>query len=275
MATKDSVPLDQPIPLFLSVQTEEPEQPGIGKAWDGAAISSRILTTSILVVTAAAIVFANLVGNPIALLANATASLVGTSASRDETPSRPTIQSTADAQALPPTASEAPTGEEITAAFKSALQSQTEIREPPAETLLKQFQAWAAEKDSQAQARPEQSVQDARAEVQDARAEVQDDQAQAVQNDQTQAVQNARAQVRPVQRHRHVKPVHNAQAETRPEHNARAKVRPVQNARAQMRREQNARVQVRPVQNTQAQVQPVQNAQPPWPLLSTGWLNLN
>jgi hypothetical protein len=276
MATKDGVPVDQPVPLFLSDQTEEPEQPGIGKAWDRAAISSRILTTSILVVTAAAIVFANLVGNPIALLANATASLVGTSASQDDTRSMPTIQSTADAQALPPTASEAPTGEEITAAFKSALQSQTEIREPPAETLLKQFQAWAAEEDSQAQARREQSVQDARAQVQDDQAQaVQNDQTQAVQNDQTQAVQNARAQVRPVQRHRHVKPVHNAQAETRPEHHARTKVRPVQNARAQMRREQNARVQVRPVQNTQAQVQPVQNAQPPWPLLGTGWLNLN
>jgi hypothetical protein len=264
MATKDGVPLDQPVPLFLSDQTEEPEPPGIGKAWDRAAISSRILTTSILVVTAAAIVFAILVGNPIALLANATASLVGTSASQDDTQSMPTIQSTADAQALPPTASEAPTGEEIAAAFKSAFQSETEIREPPAEALLKQFQAWAAEEDSKAQAqaqvRPQQSVQDAQAQVQD---------------DQAQAVQNARAQVRPVQKHRHVKPVHNAQAEIRPEHNARAKVRPFQNARAQMRREQNARVQVRPVQNTQAQVQPVQNAQPPWPLLSTGWLNLN
>ncbi len=250
MATKDSVPLDQPIPLFLSVQTEEPEQPGIGKAWDRAAISSRILTTSILVVTAAAIVFAILVGNPITLLANVTASLVGTSASQDDTQSMPTIQSTADAQALPPTASEAPTGEEIAAAFKNAFQSETEIREPPAEALLKQFQAWAAEEDSQAQVRPEQSVQDAQAQVQD---------------DQAQAVQNARAQVRPVQKHRHVKPAHNAQAEIRPEHNARAKVRPVQNARVQMRREQN----------TQAQVQPVQNAQPPRPLLSTGWLNLN
>jgi hypothetical protein len=264
MATKDSVPLDQPIPLFLSVQTEEPEQPGIGKAWDRAAISSRILTTSILVVTAAAIVFAILVGNPIALLANVTASLVGTSASQDDTQSMPTIQSTADAQALPPTASEAPTGEEIAAAFKNAFQSEAEIREPPAEALLKQFQAWAAEEDSQAQVRPEQSVQDAQAQAQ---AQVQDDQAQ--------AVQNARAQVRPVQKHRHVKPAHNAQAEIRPEHKSRATVRPVQNARVQMRREQNAPVQVRPVQNTQAQVQPVQNAQPLWPLPSAGWLNLN
>jgi hypothetical protein len=268
MATEDGVPLDEPVPLFLSDQTEEPEQPGIGKAWDRAAISSRILMTSILVVTAAAIVFAILVGNPIALLANATASLVGTSASQDDAQSMPAIQSTADAQALPPTASEAPTGEEIAAAFKGAFPSETEIRERPAETLLKQFQAWAAEKDSQAQVRPEQSVQDAQAQVQD-------DQAQAVQNARAQAVQNARAEVRPMQRHRRVKPVHNAQAEIRPEHNARAKVRPVQNARAQMRREQNARVQVQPVQNTQAQVQPVQNAQPPWPLPGAGWLNLN
>jgi len=261
MATKDSVPLDQPIPLFLSVQTEEPEQPGIGKAWDRAAISSRILPTSILVVTAAAIVFAILVGNPIALLANVTASLVGTSASQDDTQSMPTIQSTADAQALPPSASEAPTGEEIAAAFKTAIQSETEIREPTAEALLKQFQAWAAEEDAQAQVRPEQHEQP----VQDAQAQVQDDQAQ--------VVQNARAQVRPVQKHRHIRPVHNARAEIRPEHNARAKVRPVQNARAQMRREQNARVQVRPVQNTQAQVQPVQNAQPPWLLQSLGWMD--
>src|SRR6266481_6589227 len=103
MATKDDFPPDDPIPLFLSNHAEEPEQPGIGKAWDRAAISSRILTTSILVVTAAAIVFAILVGNPIALLANATASLVSTSASQDDTQSMPTIQSTADAQALPST----------------------------------------------------------------------------------------------------------------------------------------------------------------------------
>ena len=126
----------------------------------------------ILVVTAAAIVFAILVGNPIALLANATASLVGTSASQDDTQSMPTIQSTADAQALPPSASEAPTGEEIAAAFKTAIQSETEIREPTAEALLKQFQAWAAEEDAQAQVRPEQHeqpVQDAQAQVQSGR----------------------------------------------------------------------------------------------------------
>jgi hypothetical protein len=52
MATND------PIPLFLSDLTEEPEQAGILKAWDGAVIASRILKIGILIVTAAAIVFA-------------------------------------------------------------------------------------------------------------------------------------------------------------------------------------------------------------------------
>ena len=223
-------------PLFFSDHAEEPEQLGIGKAWDTAATSSRILKTGILFVTVAAIVFAVLSeGNPGVLFANTTAFLVGTSAPPDGAQSMPTIQSTADSQALPPTASETPTGEEIAAAFKTASQGETEIREPTAEALLKQFQAWAAEEDPQAQVRPEQPVQEAHAQVQD---------------DQSEVVQNARAQIRPEQKHRHVKPVHNA----------RAGIRPVQNARAQMRREQN----------TQAQAQPVQNAQQPWLLQSLG-----
>jgi hypothetical protein len=98
------------IPLFLSDHTEEPEQPVIGKAWHRAAISSRILKTSILVVTAAAIVFAVLSkGNPLVRFTNATASLVATSAPQDGAgQSMPIGQSTADVQALPPTASEAP-----------------------------------------------------------------------------------------------------------------------------------------------------------------------
>jgi hypothetical protein len=245
MATND------PISLFLSDHTEEPEQPGTRKAWDRADISSRILKTSILVVTAVAIVFAILsLGNPLVLIANVTASLVATSAPNDGTGrSTPIIQSTAGAQALPPTAREAPTGDEIAAAS----QSQTENPQPPAEALFKQFQAWAAEED--AQARPVQPVQDAQPQVQDAQPQVQDDQAEVV---------NAQAEVRPVK---------NARAHVRSEHNARAKLRSLKNARAQMRREQNARVQVRPVQNTQTQVQPVQNAQPPWLLQSLGLMN--
>ncbi len=236
------------IPLFLSDHTEEPEQPVIGKAWHRAAISSRILKTSILVVTAAAIVFAiRLVGNPLVLFTNTTASLVATSAPQDGADQSMSIgQSTPGVQALPPTAREAPTGAEIAAAFNSAYQSQIENPQPPAEAVFKQFQAWAAEED--AQVRPVQPVQDAQPQVQD-------DQARVV---------NARAEVRPVR---------NARAHVRSEHDARAKVRSLKNARAQMRREQNARVLVRPVQNTQAQAQPVQNAQPPWLLQSLGLMD--
>src|ERR1700675_2162581 len=140
MATNDL------ISLRLSVHAEEPQQVGILKAWDRAVTASQIMKMSILVVTTAGFAVLS-VENPIALT-NATASLVGTSAPQDGTQSMPKIQSTADAPALLPTASEAPTGDEIAAAFKTANQSQTEISQPPAEALLKQFQAWAAEEDT-------------------------------------------------------------------------------------------------------------------------------
>ena len=166
-----------------------------------------ILKTSVLVATAAAIVFAILsVGNPLVLFVNATASRFATSAPQDGTgQSMPIVQSTAGAQVLPPTASEAATGNEIAAAFKAAYDSQTEIRQPPAEALLNQFRAWAAEEDLRAPDRPVQPVQDTEAQV--------------------------------VQKPRPVQPVQNAR---------RAEVRPMKNARAKVRREQNARAQVRP-----------------------------
>ena len=136
---------NDPVSLRLCDHAEEPQQMGILKAWDRTAAASQIIKMSTLLVTTAGIVFTVLsVGNPI-VLANATAYLVGASAPQDGTQSMPTIQSTADAQALLPTASEAPTGDEIAAA---AYQSQTEIRQPPAEALLKQFQAWAAEEET-------------------------------------------------------------------------------------------------------------------------------
>ena len=233
---------------FLSDHAEEPDQADILKAWDRAVIASRIIKTGILFVTAAAIVFAVLsAGNPLVLFANVTASLVGTSAPQDGTDQlAPTIQSAADAQVLPPTA----------AALEVADQSQTEIRQPQAEDLLNQFQAWAAEEDARAQVETVQPV----APVQPA------------EDSRTQVVQEARAQVRHVQKHRQLRPVQNARAEIRPEQNARAKVRPLKNARAQLRREQNAQVQV-PVQNAQAPDRSVQNSQAPGLLQSFGRLN--
>jgi hypothetical protein len=241
MATSDL------IPLFLSDHTEEPEQPGIWKAWDRAAISSRILKT-ILVVTTAPIVFAILLmGNPLVLFSNVTPSLVATSAPQDGTgQSTPIIQSTEGAQALPPTAS--PTGDEIAAAFKTADQSQTENRQPPDEALFEQFQAWVAEEAARAQVRPVQPVQDARAQV----------------------VQITRAQAPPAQTHRHVRPLHNARADVRPVQKHR-EVRSVQNARAKVRPVHNAR-QVRPEQDAQVQDRSEQNAQATWPERRFGWL---
>ena len=142
MATNDL------ISLRLSVHVEEPQQVGILKVWDRPVTASQIMKMSILVVTTAGIVFAVLsLENPI-VLAKATASLVGKSAPQDGTWSMPTIQLTADAPALLPTASEAPTGDEIAAAFTTPNQSQTEVSQPPAEALLKQFQAWAAEEET-------------------------------------------------------------------------------------------------------------------------------
>src|SRR5258705_12798434 len=163
MPTKDGFNPDHP--LFLA---DEPEQQGIGKAWDRVAvISSRVLKASILVATATAIVIAILsMGNPGTLVAYVTASLVDQSALQPGTDqSTPTIQSTADAQALPPTAKDAPTRDEIAAASEPAGQSQTQNSEPPSEALFRQFQAWAAEKDAQAQVGPVQHVQDATAQV--------------------------------------------------------------------------------------------------------------
>ena len=229
MAVKDDFPPDDRFPLFLSEHADEPEQQDIGKAWDSAVISSRILKTSILVVAATVIAIGIAllsVGNPVTFFANVTASLADMSALQPGTDqSTPTIQSTADAQALPPTASDAPpvnpganpepapplddktalrpptsgpptstdapTRNEIAAASEPTDQSQTENRQASADALFKQFQAWKAER---AQVQP---AQDAPAQV----------------------VQDARPQLRPMEKHRQV----------RRDQNARAEIRPVQN----------------------------------------------
>jgi hypothetical protein len=250
MATKDGFPPDDHFPLFLSEHAGEPEQPGIGIAWDKAVISSRILKTSILVVTATAIGIAILsVGNPVALLANVTASLVDKSALQPGTDqSTPTIQSIAGTQDSPPTAKDAPTRDEIAAAPEPAGQSQTENSEPASEALFRQFQAWAAEEGTRAQVTPVQPAQDAPAQVvQDAPAPV---------------VENAPAPVRPMQKQR-----------ARSVQDARAETLHVQKPRAKARREQNARVQAPPVQDARAQDQSVQNAQAPSFLQTFGWRN--
>jgi hypothetical protein len=236
MPTKDGFTPDHPLPLFLSGHADEHEERG----------SLLLLNASILVLVASLVGMAIILsfGNPAKVFADIKASLTDISALQPDTvQSTPTIQSTAYAQALPATAKGAPTRDEIAAASEPADQKQTEISQPPAEALLNQFQAWAAEEGAQAQVA--QPVQDAQAQpVQDAPAKV---------------AQDAPAEVRPTQKHRHVRRVQNARAEIRPEQNPRAKVR----------RAQNARVQVRPAQDARAQDPAGQNAQAPSP--SFGW----
>jgi hypothetical protein len=211
MPTKDGFIPDDPLPLFLA---GKPEQQGIGKVWYRVVNSSRAFKASILVATATAIGIAILsVGNPVTLFADVMASRVNKTGLEPGTDqSTPTIQFTAGAQALPPTAKDAPTRDEIVAAFEAAGLSQTEKNgEPSSDALFKQFQAWAAEKDAQAQIGPVQHAQDAPAD--------------AAENAPAQVAEDARAPLRPMQKHRHVRPLHNARAETRPVHNPQKKVR--------------------------------------------------
>ena len=237
---KDGFNQDHPLPLLLA---DEPEPQGIGKAWDRAVISSRVLKASILVATVTAIGIAILsLRNPVMLFADITTSMVDKSALQPGTDqSTPTIQSTADAHALPPTEENAPSGDETAAASEPAGQIQPENSEPPSEALFSKLPTWAAEKDAQAQVGPVQSVQDAPGKV----------------------AENARAPLRPMQKHRDVRPVHNARAE----------IRPVQNPPKKIRREQNARIRVPPAQDARAQDKAVQNAQAPSFLQYFGWRN--
>ena len=241
MATKDGFQPDRS-PIFLSEYAEKTEPLDIGKTWDIAVISSRIFKMSIWAVTATAIGIAILsVGDPVALVENVTATWVEKPALQpDAGPSAPAIQSIAGTQDLPTTTSDAPARDEIAiaAASEPADQNQTAIGQPPAEALLKEFEAWAAKEDSRAQAAPVQPAQVAPVQV----------------------AQDAPAQARPTKKHRRARSVHNARAEIRPQRTHRARVR----------EEQNARVEVPAVPDARAQEQSVQNTQPPSLLQSLG-----
>ena len=113
---------------FSPRHAEETGQPDIGKAWDIATISSRILKTSILAVTVTAIGIAILsIGNPVALVANVTDWWVDKPALQpDADPATSTIQTIAGTQDLPTTTTDAPPRDEIAAAVEPADPSQAE-----------------------------------------------------------------------------------------------------------------------------------------------------
>lgn len=248
MPTRDGFNPDHPEPLCSA---DQPEQQSIGKAWDRAVVVPRALKASILAAAATAIGIAILsAGNPVRLFADVTAPVAGKSALQPGTDqSAPTIQSTADARALPPTAKDAPTRDESALASEPAGQSQMENSEPSSEALFTQFQAWAAEKDAHAQVEAVRPVQDAPEQV--------------VQNAPVEVAKEAGAPLRSMQKHRHLRPVQSARAE----------IRPVQNPRKKVGREQNARAEVPPAQGVRAPGQSVQNAQAPSLLQTLGWRN--
>ena len=124
---------DDPAPLFLSRQIEQSRAPGRGKNRDRAVFSSLTLKASALLALATVIVFSVLsVENPLAVFANTKASLLGlTVGSSNASPSTPAIQTAVDIRTLPVTLREAPTRDEIAAAFRAAHQSQPDIRSAP------------------------------------------------------------------------------------------------------------------------------------------------
>jgi hypothetical protein len=114
------------------------------------------------------------VESPLALFANAKASLLGVAAGQAGPAPIKAAAAPVRVDQSASTAPPAPTRDEIAAALRAALQSQPEIRQPPAaaapvrrldadelakaqpdaekEALFRRFQAWAAEKDASAQA---------------------------------------------------------------------------------------------------------------------------
>jgi hypothetical protein len=254
MATEDGFQPNRSL-IFLSGDTEETEPPDTGTTWDIETIASRILKTSIVAATATAISIAVLtIGNPVELVANVTDWWVDKPALQPEAdPSTSTIQTIASTQDLPPTTTDTPPREEIAAAVEPADQSRVEVgqsqagqsqpetSQPLTEELFKQFQAWAAEEETRAQAGPAQSMQAPTIKV----------------------MQDAPTRVRPVKKHRQVRAVQNARAEIRPQRNHRARVRD----------EQDARGQVPPVADPRAQDPSMQNAQTPSLLQSLGLRN--
>lgn len=224
MPTEDGFDSDLRLPLFLSGHADQNEQRS----------SLLLLNASILVMTVTLVGTAVTLswGNPVKVFADVAASRTDFSARWPDTDqSTPKIQLPPDAQGSAPTASGAPARGEIATASEPANQSQTENNEPPAEVLLRQFQAWAGKADASAQVEPARPVQDARAQV----------------------LEIAPAPAQPMQKHRKAKSAQSAQVE----------IRQVQPRRATVQRDENARLGVRPAQDAQAPDQSAQNAREP------------
>jgi hypothetical protein len=138
IAVRRDMPADDSLPLFLSSDIGESGMPTSEAAWGRkkSMVASRILKAAILAASAVAIVFGLLSREDSrAVVESASASLVGAlwahSGAVGPSPASNVQIANAD-EAFPATAALMPTREEIATAFQTALQGQTEIRQPPA-----------------------------------------------------------------------------------------------------------------------------------------------
>jgi hypothetical protein len=223
MPTQDDFDSTHPPAFLLAERAERLEAEDTP---DRAATSPRVFKAIALIAVVAAIGAAVLsVENPMTLLANVTAPLVGNSPPQPGSePSTPTIQlaaetpasiqSAADAQPEPQIAKEGPAQAQVASA-EPASEPASEKNEPASEDLFRKFQAWAADRDAQA---PDASVQP-----------VQDTPVQGVKR-------VARVPHRLVERQPRAYPVRNARAEARPQaprKRARSEPPPASDPRAQ------------------------------------------
>jgi len=153
MTTDSDLLPEDPMPLFLAADDEEePRRRGFGSGGDGSlngAVGPRILKAGVFVAVAAAIAFAlSSVENPLALFANAKASLNSSPADQvaatppsqpvagvqpaSSGPPTPVVPSTVGIAAAAPAAQAAPTREDLALALKTARQNVTETARPQA-----------------------------------------------------------------------------------------------------------------------------------------------
>ncbi|HWX05342.1 MAG TPA: SEL1-like repeat protein [Bradyrhizobium sp.] len=153
MTTDSNLLPEDPMPLFLaSDDEEEPRTRGFGSGGDASlhrAVRPRILKVGVFVAVAAAIAFAvSSVENPLALFANAKASLNGSPADQagatpplqpvaavqpaSSAPPTPVVPSTVGVAAVAPAAQVAPTRGDLALALKTVRQNLTETARPQA-----------------------------------------------------------------------------------------------------------------------------------------------
>lgn len=139
MPMNDDSP-DHSLPLFLSSDTEEIKQRG----------SPPLLRAGLLVLTALAVGGATLLlGGPGSLITAITASFVGASAPapNNDAPVSP-AQPIVEAQAAPPTVTEAPSDQQPTAAVPEPAEPKQADAVVDRDALFRQFEAWAQQQGS-------------------------------------------------------------------------------------------------------------------------------